>query len=194
MISVASGFREGFSRSGFGFLAVVLAFLSAAWLCPADATAFLIVFFALICAGAVGALLLGRLIKSTGLKSLDGLLGGAFGLANALLFSVVSVRALMAFAPGISRKYIVNSEFAPYALEAAYTVSEIVPDEMKSRIERSYKELEHALPPKFRKDLPHAIAAARPSPARRVRQATAWRTQARASSNPSAPKRLASLA
>jgi uncharacterized membrane protein required for colicin V production len=154
VISVASGIRKGSSRSGFGFLAVVLAFLSAAWLSPANPKGFLIVFVALICAGAAGTFLLGRWFKSTGTKWLDGLLGGAFGLTNALLFSVFAVLALMAFAPRIPREYIARSSFAPYALEAACTASEIVPGEMKSRVGRSYAELEQVLPPKFRKAMP----------------------------------------
>ena len=34
LISVVSGIRDGFSRSGFGLLAVILAFVAAAWLYP----------------------------------------------------------------------------------------------------------------------------------------------------------------
>ena len=154
VISVASGIREGFSRSGFGFLAVVLAFLCAAWLNPADAQGFLIVFVVLICAAVAGAWLLGKWIKRAGPPSLDEFLGGAFGLTNALLLSVFAVMVMMAFAPGFSRQLMEHSSAAPYMVEAAYTVSEIVPDEMKSRIERSYVELEHALPPGFRKAMP----------------------------------------
>jgi uncharacterized membrane protein required for colicin V production len=154
VIAVASGIRKGFSRSGFGFLAVVLAFLSAAWLYPANPKGFLIVFVALICAGAAGTFLLGRWFKSAGTEWLDRLLGGAFGLTNALLFSVFAVLALMAFAPRLPREYVARSSFAPYAFEAACTVAEIVPDEMKSRVERSYEELGQVLPSRFRKAIP----------------------------------------
>ena len=155
VISVASGIREGFSRSGFGFLAVVLAFLAAAWLYPSNLKGFVIAFVSLICASAVGAFLLGRWFKSAGPKWLDGLLGGAFGLTNALLFSVFAVLALMAFAPArLEREYIAPSNFAPYAIGAACTVAEIVPDEMKFRVERSYEELVQVLPPRFRKAMP----------------------------------------
>jgi len=154
VISVASGIRGGFSRSGFGFLAVVLAFLAAAWLYPTNLKGFLIVFVSLICASGATAFLLGRWFKSVGPKWLDGLIGGAFGLTNALLFSVFAVLALMAFAPRPQREYVVGSISAPYAIEAACTVAEIVPDEMKSRVERSYEKLGHVLPPRFRKAIP----------------------------------------
>ena len=154
VIWVASGIWEGFSRSGFGFLAVVLAFLCAAWLYPANLRGFLTVFVAVICAGAAGTFLLGRRFKSAGPKWLDRLLGGAFGLANALLFAVFVVLALLAFAPRLPREYVASSNFAPYALGAACAAAEIVPDEMKYRVEQSYGELVQALPPKLRKPLP----------------------------------------
>ena len=152
--SFATGIREGLSRSGFGFLAVIIAFLSAAWLYPANPVSFVIAFVALIGAGLAGASLLGRWFTSAGLKWLDRVLGGAFGLTNALLFSVLAVLALMAFAPRFPQEYIARSSFAPYALEAACRVAEIVPDEMKTRVEQSYEELGKALPPRLRKAMP----------------------------------------
>jgi hypothetical protein len=48
VILVASGIREGLSRSGFGLLAVVVAFLSAAWLYPANPRCSLVVSFAVV--------------------------------------------------------------------------------------------------------------------------------------------------
>ena len=153
-VSVASGVREGFSRSGFGFLAVVLAFLAAAWLYPSNLKGFLIVFVSLICVSAGSAFLLGRWFQSAGPRWMDGLLGGVLGLTNALLFSVLAVLALMAYAPKVQRGYVARSNFAPYAIEAARTVAEIVPDEMADRVERSYEEMVQLLPPRFRKAMP----------------------------------------
>ena len=98
VISVASGIRKGLSRSSFGFLAVVPAFLFAAWLYPANQKGFLIVLVALICGAAAVAFLLGRWFRSAGAKRLDALLDGTAGLTNALLFRVFAVLALMAFA------------------------------------------------------------------------------------------------
>jgi hypothetical protein len=54
------------SRSGLGLLAAVLALACAAWLYPANPKGFLIVFVALICAGGIGAFLLGEWFKSAG--------------------------------------------------------------------------------------------------------------------------------
>lgn len=159
-ISIVSGVRDGLSRSGFGFLAVIIAFLAAAWLFPANAVRFLIVFVALVCAGMAAAFVLGKWFKSVGLSWLDRLLGGVFGLMNAGLFSVVVVLALMAFAPKIPRHYAGRSALAPYALEAACRAAEVVPDELKSRVEETYDGLANLLPPKFRRavpPLPHKI-------------------------------------
>ena len=152
--SVACGIRDGFSRTGFGMLAVVIAFLAAAWLSPADPFGFLIVFVPLICASAAGAWLLGRWFKSAGPQWLDRALGGAFGLTNALVFSALAVLAVMAFAPKLPREAVARSSFAPYLVVAACTLVELVPEEMKSRAEQSYEELEQALPPRFRKAVP----------------------------------------
>jgi uncharacterized membrane protein required for colicin V production len=154
VISVVSGIREGLSRSGFGFLAVILAFMAAAWLYPSNLKGFVVVFVLLMCASAVGAYLLGRWFRIAGPKWLDGLLGAAFGLSNALLFSVFAVLAVMAFAPKVPRQYVVRSSSAPYMLKAARTAAEAVPDEMRYRVEQSYEELVQVLPPKFRKAMP----------------------------------------
>jgi uncharacterized membrane protein required for colicin V production len=153
-VSVASGIHRGFSRSGLGFLAVVLALGCAAWLYPADPKGFLIVFAVVVAAGGIGAFLLGRWFKSAGLTALDRLFGGAFGLANALLVWVIAVLALMAFAPELPRDYVARSRLAPYAVDAACAVAEVVPVEMRSKVEQSYQELVRVLPPKFRKPLP----------------------------------------
>ena len=153
VISLVSGIRQGFSRSGFGFLAIVLAFLAAAWLYPMNLAGFLIVFVSLICASAVVGHLLGRWFKREEQPWLDGILGAAFGLTNALLFSVLAVLAILAFAPKPQREYVARSNSAPYAAQAACTVAEIVPGEMKFRVKQSYQELGHVLPAKFRKAL-----------------------------------------
>jgi uncharacterized membrane protein required for colicin V production len=153
VISLVSGIREGFSRSGFGFLAIILAFLAAAWLYPMNLAGFLIVFVSAICASAVIGFLLGRWFRREGQPWLDSILGAAFGVTNALLFSVLAVLAILAFAPKTQREYVARSNFAPYAAQAACTVAEIVPGEMKFRVKQSYQELEHVLPTRFRKAL-----------------------------------------
>jgi uncharacterized membrane protein required for colicin V production len=121
---------------------------------PSNLRWFLIAFVGFIAVGAVGAFLLGICFKSARMGWVDRFLGGAFGLTNALLFSVFLVLILMAFAPRFSRVHVARSRVAPYAIEAAHTVARAVPDEMKFRVEESYAELLRALPPKVRKAAP----------------------------------------
>ena len=151
IVSVLSGIRDGLSRSGFGLLAVTLAFLSAAWLYPSNLWPFLIVFVGVIGACALGAFLLGEWFKRSRVGWLDRILGGAFGFTNALLFSIFCVLIVMAFAPRFSRSHVVRSRVAPYAIEAAHSVAHVVPPEMKLRVEESYTELLRVLPPKLRR-------------------------------------------
>ena len=153
VISIASGIRQGFSRSGFGFVAVVLSFVAAAWYAPANLKGFCILFVGLIAAAAVGAFFLGRFLKNAGTTGADRLLGGAFGLLNALVFSLVMVTAVMAFAPAFARTYIGHSRVAPYVARAACTVAQALPDEMKYRVKDTYTELLQVLPPKVRKNI-----------------------------------------
>ncbi len=151
---VVSGVRKGISRSGFGLLAVVVAFLAAAWLFPVGQLWFLVTFAGVVCAAGAGAFFLGQWFRNTDQKWLDGVLGGAFGLVNAVLLVVCAVVALMAFAPKLPWESVAGSNLAPYVLRAAWSVAEIVPDEMKDRVEQSYVELEQVLPPRFRKAIP----------------------------------------
>jgi uncharacterized membrane protein required for colicin V production len=153
-ISIATGLKEGLSRSGFGFLAVIVGFLCAAWLYPAKPVGFVVVFGVLLGAGAAGTFLLGRWFRQAELTWVDRVLGGALGCVNAVLISMLAVAALMAFARGSVRASMAQSAFAPYALETAYRVAEIVPDEMKFRMQESYRELGKVLPPKVRRVMP----------------------------------------
>ncbi len=153
VISIASGIRQGFSRSGFGFVAVVLSFVAAAWYSPANLKGFFSLFGGLIVAAALGAFFLDRSLKNAGKTGADRLLGGAFGLLNALLVSLLMVVAVMAFAPPSARKYIGHSRVAPYVARGACTVAQVLPDEMKYRVEEAYTELLQVLPPKVREKI-----------------------------------------
>ena len=154
VVSFVSGVCRGLSRAGFGFLAVILAFLCAAWLSPSNVKWFVTTFVALTCGSVIAAFLLGKWFKISGLGWLDRLLGGAFGFGNGLLVSVLAVLALMAFTPRFFSAHISHSRLAPYAVDAAYAVTQAVPDEMRIRVEESYNEVLRVLPPKVRKAAP----------------------------------------
>jgi uncharacterized membrane protein required for colicin V production len=154
VVGVATGIRQGFSRTGFGLMAVAAAFLTAAWIYPDSERAFLVCFVAVLIVAGVAGCVAGKVFRKSEAEWLDRTLGGVFGLANGLLFWVLAVVALMAFGPKAPRDFVARSEFAPFALQATAAVVEIMPDEMKTRIERSYAELGQSLPPRFRRPLP----------------------------------------
>lgn len=106
---VAGEIRQGFGKSGFGLLAAVAAYLMAAWLAPVNAVVFLVVFVLLACGLGVVAWLLGRFFRDVGPEWFDRLLGGAFGLANALLLAVLALAAWMSFAPRFEREWVLWS-------------------------------------------------------------------------------------
>jgi membrane protein required for colicin V production len=157
-IAVAAiiGICQGFSRSGFGFLALVAAFIAAAWFSPTHVKGFVITFVGVLVFGGVTAWLFGRLLKRSGPRWLDRTLGGAFGTVNAVALSVVAVLALMAYSPRALREQVADSKFVPCAMEAAHTLAAATPPELKFRVEQSYEELVHTLPANVRQALPPA--------------------------------------
>lgn len=155
---VAGEIRQGFGKSGFGLLAAVAAYLMAAWLAPVNAVVFLVVFVLLACGLGVVAWLLGRFFRDVGPEWFDRLLGGAFGLANALLLAVLALAAWMSFAPRFERESIMRSRTAPLLVEAAWGAVNCVPEDMRLRASESYEELSRTAPRPLRKDfrpLPH---------------------------------------
>jgi uncharacterized membrane protein required for colicin V production len=154
LISIASGIHKGLSRTGFGLLAVIVAFLTAAWMYPENIKGFLVVFVGVVTAAGIAGCALSKFFRATENKWLDQLLGGLFGFVNGVLFWVLAVVALMAFGPQAPRDAAAHSRFAPFALEATQAVAEILPDEMKVRIEQSYVELRQAIPHKYNRPLP----------------------------------------
>src|ERR1051325_3278382 len=116
VISIGSSFRKGLSREIIGLISVVLALLlgiwfygiPAGWVAPylssralAGFAGFLIVFCAVLAAGAVAGVGAGRFLRATGLSFFDHLLGALFGAVRGVLIGLALVTAVMAFAtPG----------------------------------------------------------------------------------------------
>jgi membrane protein required for colicin V production len=156
LASVATGFMRGFVRLGIGFAAVVTGFLLAswgygmagAWLVPyvskkaiADLIGFLLVFIAVLIAGALIGNLFARMLKLTGLSWLDRLLGAAFGVVRGLLICVVMVLLMTAFSPNSPPRSVVESEFSPYVIGAAGVLAAATPHDLKDSFHRRYEEV-----------------------------------------------------
>jgi len=152
--SVISGLKQGFSRTGAGFIAVLGSFFIAAWAFPFEPTRFLVAFVVILILGGVAAHLAGRWLRSLDLEWLDRPLGAAFGAVNGALLGTFLILALMLFGPKAPRQALAESEFAPYAMDAACAIAEAVPDEMRSGIRQSYDRLQRSIPPRYRHPLP----------------------------------------
>lgn len=152
-VSAGAGAWKGVSKTGFGFFAVSLAFLAAAWLYPANQWGFWITFAVIVSASAAGAWLLGKWCKLTGLLWVDHSLGCGMGMVNGALCCVLSVLALLAFAPKPVRDQVAASSTAPYAIEAALAIAELTPEPVKARVEAGYLDVQEKLPPPFRRAL-----------------------------------------
>jgi uncharacterized membrane protein required for colicin V production len=152
--AVVSGYQQGLSRAGLGFLGLVLALVCAAWQSPGNWVGFAIVFCLVVIVTGIAVGLLARSFKWVGLEWADHLLGGAFGLVNVALLWVVAVLAAMAFAPKLPQRYVARSCLAPYAIEAARDLADAAPPEMKVNIHRTYDDLQRLLPKRLRKPMP----------------------------------------
>lgn len=104
VVSIISGFRDGFIRLGIGFVALLVGFVLAAWfyglaaepLVPyvkmravANLLGFQAIFFGTMLAGALLAALIARVFKLIGLSVVDRALGGAFALVRAAFIVVI---------------------------------------------------------------------------------------------------------
>lgn len=152
--SVAGGVRDGFSRSGLGLVAVVAAFLAAAWLCPGSYVAFLIVFVALIGGSAAAMFCWRRTLQAALPKWADSTIGGVFGAVNAVLLATLALLAVLAYAPRFPRETIERSQSAPYLLEASSAASAMLPAELKDRASQAYAGFRQTLPPNLRRSAP----------------------------------------
>jgi len=125
---------------------VVVGFLLAAWEYPvlaghlsfvnppwvADIAAFFIIFVVvIILAGTIGRIASWGM-KQAGLRWIDRVLGGAFGLLRGALVVTVLVMATAAFAP--QTPWLAKSNLAPYFLVAGRAASWLTPSDVRNRV------------------------------------------------------------
>jgi membrane protein required for colicin V production len=157
--SVASGFAKGFAKLLVGLAAAILGLLCGLWfygaagayMLPyvshkgvANFLGFLIIFLAIVLAGAVVGKLLSMALKWVGLSWFDRLLGGVFGLVRGLVFAIAFVLALMAFSPQPPPASVVRSHIAPYVIGAANACSYMAPNEVREGVRQSYEKIREA--------------------------------------------------
>jgi membrane protein required for colicin V production len=154
--SIIASFRKGFSRELIGLISVIVALFCGLWFYGSAGSilepyvssrgiahfcGFLIVFIAVVIAGAVIGLLFSRLVKAAGLSFFDRILGAGFGAVRGLLMSVALVVAIVAFTPAAgdaAPSAVVHSRLAPYVIDTAHLFASIAPRELKDGFRKHY--------------------------------------------------------
>ncbi len=155
-VSVAAGFVAGFARVGIGFAAAIFGVVFGFWFSGVPAEwvhryiksttvsniiGFMLVFWAILMAGALLAKLCSKLFKWTGLSWLDRLLGAVFGLVRGALIVVALIAVLLAFTPKPMPNWMVTSATLPYAIAASSAISQLAPNAIKNSFSDSMYEL-----------------------------------------------------
>jgi len=158
--SVVSAFRKGFTREIIELLSLVLGFVLGLWfygwaggfLAPylssrqaANFAGFILVFIAVLVAGGLVSVVVGKFLKVTGLSFFDHILGAGFGILRAALVAVVLVSGLMAFSHGDAPpSSVADSRLAPYLVGAANVAAAVAPHEFKEGFRKAYAQVKQA--------------------------------------------------
>jgi membrane protein required for colicin V production len=146
LFSVLLAAAQGFFLEVFSLAGVVVGFLLAAWEYPlvagwltfinppyaANIVAFIVIFAVVsILVGTIGRIASWGM-KQAGLRWVDRVLGGAFGLVRGAIVVTVMVMATAAFVPNAS--WMARSHFAPYFLVVGRTASWLTPADVRSKV------------------------------------------------------------
>lgn len=96
--------------------------------------------------GSIVSRFLARFVRATNLFWLDSVLGGVLGVVRGGMFAVLTIWALMAFAPEQPKAALSSSRLTPYVMDSARRVADASPDEVRLTFRRSYRELNKVLP------------------------------------------------
>ncbi|MCW5977418.1 MAG: CvpA family protein [Bryobacteraceae bacterium] len=155
-LSAIAGLMAGFARVGIGIAAAIAGVTMGIWFYGAagaflspfvsskavsDFLGFVIVFVACLVLGGLLGKGLAALFRWAGLSWFDRTLGGAFGLVRGLVAGVALVLALVAFSPKPPPRAVVNSQYAPYFVEAANVCAAMAPKELKDAFHDSYEKV-----------------------------------------------------
>lgn len=145
-LSVVAGFREGLARVAIGFIAAVAGAVAGFWyagtmgaylmgftssVAVADFVGFFIVFVGFLLLGAIVGRILAAIFKWVGLSWVDRLAGAAFGFARGAVIAVVLITMFVACAPNPPPRFITQSQFAPYLIDASGVIATLIPHDMR---------------------------------------------------------------
>jgi membrane protein required for colicin V production len=147
LISVITAIAEGFAAELFSFAGVILGFLLASWhywrLAPwfeeyvkstaaANFAGFITILLCVaVISGAIGKVARWAM-KEAGLRWIDRVLGGAFGLLRGLLVVTAVVLAVATFMP--QAKWLEKSQLSGYFLLSARVASWLAPSDVRHKL------------------------------------------------------------
>jgi membrane protein required for colicin V production len=157
--AVLSGLAQGFLRSFFSLVGLLLGLAIAAWnytwvgamfrplvkvVEVADAIGFLLIaVLVMLVAGLIGALL-SKTFQKIGLGWLDSLVGAAFGLLQGVLLVTIVILVAVAFFP--DAHWLLDSRLPRHFFGALHLSTRISPDELAMRVRMGLKILQEGTP------------------------------------------------
>jgi membrane protein required for colicin V production len=154
-----SGLAQGFLRSIFSLIGLLLGLALALWnyiwvgalfrpmvkiVEVADAIAFiLIAILVMVVAGFVGAVL-SKTFQKIGLGWLDSLVGGAFGLVQGVVLVTIVILVAVAFFP--DAHWLMDSKLPRHFFGALHLSTRVSPDELAMRVRLGLKLLQEGTP------------------------------------------------
>lgn len=146
LASTAQAAYSGFFQEAFHLAGLVAGYLVAAWQYQrvagwletylksawlAESTGFLVIFFAVAVAAGIAGRLARWVMKESGLRLIDRLLGGALGLVRGCLIVAVIAVSMTAFTP--ASRWLADSQWAPYFQTVGRAAIWVAPAELRAR-------------------------------------------------------------
>ncbi len=155
--SAFQSFRRGFTREVIGLGAAILALFLGMWFYgtagslirlwvssdrAADFLGFLMVAVTVLLLGALVGLVIRGFVRAVGLSFFDHVLGAVFGLIRGVIVAITLLMAFIAFGPRADPKTVpsavVNSQLAPYLMEASAAFVGAAPAGLKQSFRETY--------------------------------------------------------
>jgi membrane protein required for colicin V production len=157
--SALQSFRRGLTREVIGLGAAILALALAMWFYgtagslirlwvgsdrAADFLGFMMIVGAVLLLGALVGLAIRSFVRAVGLSFFDHMLGAVFGVIRGVVVAIALMTAYLAFGPQADPKTVpsavVNSQLAPYLMEASAVLVGAAPAGLKQSFRESYSD------------------------------------------------------
>jgi membrane protein required for colicin V production len=157
--AVLSGLAQGFLRSIFALIGLLLGLALAAWnyiwvgalfrpfvkiVEVADAIAFLLIAVVIMVVAAFVGSVLAKTFQKIGLGWLDSLAGAAFGLLQGVLLVTIIILVAVAFFP--DTHWLMDSKLPRHFFGALHLTTRVSPDELAMRVRLGLKLLQEGTP------------------------------------------------